>query len=215
MTWDSALSRLLICATNRASPTSVHLASLPQRGSPFRLEGECDLERIISCQISWQNRRSDGMSWSVNHLYQSKTDQSHSFRFTCPSIALKHQAYRWVDSGHVNITFRATHTAIILFVSPMDWSISAAFFAAVFVCRHYLLLISSHVWHGFVCHLQPPHLSHRQISESGICNASTTFLTPTHPQSIHWYSLNPSGKSIESSHKNSVLRLQPLHLNCV
>jgi len=40
-------SKAIIWLTNRDSPISVHLASHPLRGSPFRLEGECDLERII------------------------------------------------------------------------------------------------------------------------------------------------------------------------
>jgi hypothetical protein len=53
------------------------------------------------------------------------------------------------------------------------------------------------------------------MSESGNSVASAMFFVPTAPQSMHWYNLKPSGISIASSHKNSVSRLQPLHLNLV
>jgi hypothetical protein len=59
------------------------------------------------------------------------------------------------------------------------------FVPSFIIASHYLLAINAQVWQGFVCHLQPPHLSHLQIAESGMLNASTTFLTPTHPQSMH------------------------------
>ncbi len=40
--------------------------------------------------------------------------------------------------------------------------------------------------HDFTGHLLTELLAVRQSdAESGICNASTTFLTPTHPQSMH------------------------------
>ncbi len=41
------------------------------------------------------------------------------------------------------------------------------------------------VWQTTAANFQLPHLSHLDISESGMCKASTTFLMPTQPQSIH------------------------------
>ena len=76
--------------------------------------------------------------------------------------------------------------------------------------------INRQVWQGSVSNCQAPQLLHLlTLLSLGASFCSAMFLHPTAPQSMHWYNLNPSGISVWSSHKNSVLRLHPLHLNLV
>ena len=81
----------------------------------------------------------------------------------------------------------------------------------IYVSTH-LAIIKLQVWQTTLWNIQLPHLPHLHISASGTCKASTIFFTPTQPHEVHWYAEKPSGVSIWSSHRNSVSRLQPLHL---
>ena len=131
-----------------------------------------------------------------------------------PSATFKYETRCAVDPAHKKITFRATHWPNIIIIRFMHWSISAAFITAVIIRWHYLAPIKAQVWQSLPRNCQLPHCVHLDMLLSGMPIASAIFLTPTHPQSMHWYALNPSGMSNWSSHKNSVLRLHPLHLNC-
>ncbi len=155
---------------------------------------------------------------SISHCWRNKFCLAQSSAVASgiltPSTTFEYKTRCAVHSWHLQITFRATHWPAVIIIRSMYWSISAAFITAVFIRRHYFAPIKAQVWQSVPRNCQLPHCVHLVISLSGMPIASAIFLTPTDPQSIHWYALNPSGISNWSSHKNSVLRLQPLHLNC-
>ena len=84
MTWEAALSRHNICATNRAVAPSTHLASLPRCGSRYCLGGKCELEGSMRMQVTQHNRRSDGKSRCVNHRYLTMSHQSQTHSLSDP-----------------------------------------------------------------------------------------------------------------------------------
>ena len=131
-----------------------------------------------------------------------------------PSATFKYKTRCAVHSRHLQITFRTTHWPTVIIVRSMYWSIRAAFITAVFIGWHYFAPIKAQVWQSLPKNCQLPHCVHLDTLLSGMPIASAMFLIPTAPQSIHWYAEKPSGISNWSSQRNSVFRLQPLHLNC-
>ncbi len=153
-------------------------------------------------------------SHSSRNLFCNAQSSAVASAIFTPSSTFKYQTRCAVHSWHLQITFRATHWPAVIIVGSMHWSIGAAFITAVFISWHYFAPIKAQVWQSLPKNCQLPHCVHLDTLLSGKPIASAIFFTPTAPQSIHWYALNPSGISSWSSHKNSVLRLQPLHLNC-
>ncbi len=76
--------------------------------------------------------------------------------------------------------------------------------------RHFVM-ISAHVWHSLSANIQDPHLVQR-ITGSCVSVDSARFFVPTAQHLRHWNTLKPSASGYPSSHSNSVLAEQKLHL---
>ena len=153
-------------------------------------------------------------SHSSRNLFCNAQSSAVASGILTPTATFEYKTRCAIYPAHLQITFRATHRPNLIIIRLMHWSISAAFITAVFICWHYFAPIKAQVWQSWPRNCQLPHCVHLDTLLSGMPIASAMFLTPTAPQSIHWYAEKPSGISNWSSQRNSVFRLQPLHLNC-
>ena len=152
---------------NRASPTSVHLASHPLRGSPFRLDGECDLERIMRVK---SNSITAGQI-ACREMAQLSIDQS--------SYCHNHLQSYWHPP--FILSFGMIHNPLLtqlVLVSPVYFVFS-------------LIMRIAHVWHSLSANIQDPHLVQR-MTGSWVSVDSARFFVPTAWHLRHWKTLNPS-----------------------
>ena len=152
---------------NKASPTSVHLASLPRRGSPFRLDGECDLERIMRVK----SKSITAGQIACREMAQLNIDQSTYHRIRIPSYW--HPPFI-LSFGIINYPL---FTQLVL-ISPIYFVFS-------------LIMRIAHVWHSLSANIQAPHLVQR-ITGSWVSVDSAKFFVPTAWHLRHWKTLNPS-----------------------
>lgn len=84
--------------------------------------------------------------------------------------------------------------------------VSPIYFVFSFIMR------IAHVWHSLSTNIQAPHFA-QCMTGSCVSVASAKFFVPMAWHLRHWKTLNPSWESYPSSHINSELAEQKLHLN--